>query len=515
MSSVPVSSEDAAFVRRRLKINSVSGLVRFAISSSVYLFLYPFLLHSLGYQRFGLWALLGISAQYAVIGDLGISNALIKQVAEASLDTQRNKIGDLAGSATAIFTLIGGAATALVFMFHRAILNALHVQPALLQEADVLLRGMVLVLWLTLLSNVYTSVLSGLHRMDLTNLIQTAGLVLNAVCSVVAIEMGAGLTGLMLSSAVTAIASWVAAVILVRRAGSGDWLVLPRAHRRLMGGLLSFGGYLYVAGLSTLLLDPMMKVLLTRFGSLEWVSEFELASRIVTQIRSLFANVMFPLLPAASLLSRDSASVHALFTKATRLLWSSAVPIFLVLSIMAGPLITVWLGHSLPNVRFGLMLLSLGWLCNVMTIAPYLLVQGLGKPHLAMACSLIQGGVSVAGSVMLIPRIGFSGAVYSETGAFVAAAAYILVSYLFLCPTSFHGTFGASWTKILLPPLGFGGILVLLDRVLGNSPALVVGCTVLIICTYGLISGGEILSVFSGVPSGRNRLFRKPRSGTV
>lgn len=392
MSDIQVSSQDTAFVRKRLKINSVSGLFRFAITSAVYLFLYPFLLHALGSERFGLWALLGISAQYAVIGDLGISNALIKQIAEASLDTERNTVRDLAGSATAIFAVIGGISTALIFAFDKAILRALHVQSLLLPEADVLLRGMVLVLWMTLLSNVYTSVLSGLHRMDLTNAIQTAGVVLNAIGSVVAVEFGAGLTGLMLSSAATVMASWAAAVFLVRRTIPGEWFLLPSTHWKVVRGLLSFGGYLYVAGLSTLLLGPMMKVLLTRFGWLEWVADFELASRVVTQIRSLFANAMFPLLPAASLLGRELASVHSLFAKATRLLWSSAVPVFLGLSITAGPLITVWLGHSLPNVQFGLMLLSLGWLCNVMTIAPYLLVQGLDKPHLAMTCSLIQGG---------------------------------------------------------------------------------------------------------------------------
>src|SRR5262249_43190468 len=155
--------------------------------------------------------------------------------------------------------------------------------------------------------------------------------------------------------------------------------LLSKVSRQTTAGLLSFGGYLYVAGLSALLLDPTMKVLLSRYGSLEWVSEFEFASRIVTQLRSLFVHLLLPILPAASSLSRDTMSIRLLFSRVMQVLWATALPAFLFVASMATPLAVVWLGRSVGHIEHGMALLALGWLCNVMTLPAYLLVQGLGK----------------------------------------------------------------------------------------------------------------------------------------
>jgi len=496
MPTAAVSQERLNFVGRRLRLNSLSGAARFIVVSSVYLFLYPFLLHSLKEEKFGLWILLGMISQYAVLGDLGITNAIIKQVAEMSPDHRKEEIEKLVGSATVVYLFFGTLATTVAFVFHRQIVTGLRIRPELALEAKPLLFGGVLVLCLTLLTNVYTSLLSGLHRMDLANLVQTAGSLLSAGGFVVAIRLHAGLTGMMVSTAISALASWGIATFAVRLTFALHWSMLPPVDLKMVRGLLSFGGYMYIAGLSTLLLDPVMKMLLSRYGGLEWVSEFELASRGVNQVRSFFVGVMFPLLPAASLLSRELDSIRVLFARTMRLLWLTAVPIFLLIGILAKPIVVLWLGTSPPHIEYGLTILSLACLFNVITVPAYLFVQGIGRPHLAMLCSVIQGAASVAGGWWTIPRIGFYGSVYSEGAAFVLAAVYVFASFLWCSRMSLRGLLGESPARELLPPVAFVGLLLALRAVAPSSPRIEIGIAMaslvgLVLVFYRDSAGGE------------------------
>lgn len=459
MSDNPHSAALDQFVSRRLAANSMMGGLRFAVTAGVYLAVYPFMLHSLGPSQFGLWALLCIPSQYIALGDLGISSALIKLVSESHPHKDNLRLSQLAGAGVLIFTIVGGTLTGMTFLWQNGILDWLRIQPVFLSDARVLLLGMAAVIWLTLLGNVYVALLSGLHRMDLAHVVQMCNAVLNALGIVFALTWHLGLTGLLLSSALTAVVTWFLAVFLVRRIARVRWMILPRISWSATRSLVSFGVYMYAAALSALLMEPSIKILLSRYGSLELVSFFEIASRVVTQFRSFFSNIMHPLLPASSLLMLDTTRIRDLFTRSMRLLWLTAIPVFVTLSILAAPLMRVWLGRSVPLAQGALSILAFGWLLNILTLPAYFLVQGMNHPRSAMWCSVIQGAICVGGSYLLIPRVGFYGAIGSEAAGLFVAAAYIFWRFTLLCPVHSRDIFSNSTVRALGLPVLFGGAL--------------------------------------------------------
>src|SRR5271169_4762494 len=181
------------FVRRRLAANSLMGVIRFSIITAIYLFIYPFLLRSLGPAKFGLWALFCIPSQYLALGDLGISNALVKLASEYLPGQGQEHTAHLTGTATIIFSLLGVMLTATVLGLQNEILRWLRISPELVPEARILLIGMAAVIWMLLLGNVYMAILSGLHRMDWVHAIQIGGSAISGVGSVLAIKMHGGL----------------------------------------------------------------------------------------------------------------------------------------------------------------------------------------------------------------------------------------------------------------------------------------------------------------------------------
>jgi O-antigen/teichoic acid export membrane protein len=469
MESKSISKDLKSFVRRRLAANALMGIIRFIAVSAIYVFIYPFLLRSLGPARFGLWALLCIPSQYLALGDLGISNALIKFASESPLGENRERLAYLTGAATIVFLFLGGTLTAAVFALQNEILRWLRISPELVPEARVLLIGMAAVIWISLLASVYTALLSGLHRMDWVHAIQIATAAINGVGIVLAIKLHGGLAGLLLSNAVAALVTWLAALSLAESATRIRWTILPRANWSAVHPLLSFGAFLYVAGLSSLLMEPCVKVLLTRYGNLELVSYFELASRIPLQARTLFANVTYPLLPAASLLMADLESIRKLFARTMKLLWLSAVPAFLVLAGFATPIMRVWLGKDIPMAATAMALLSLGWLFNILTIPAYLFVQGLNHPRSAMICALLQGSICAIGSYVLIPHFGLYGAVLSEFVGLFVAASYVLRHFFTLCPMSSRETMGQKQSHTFAIPVIFAAYVFVAGQLIPIS----------------------------------------------
>lgn len=450
------STHTKTFLRQRLTANSLMGAVRFAVVVALYLFIYPFLLRSLGPARFGLWALLCIPSQYLVLGDLGISNALIKLVAEFLPGQARDHLKRLTAAATIIFSVFGALSTIAAFFFRDAILVWLRISPELLSEARILLVGTTLVVWISLLATVHTSVLSGLQRMDWVHGIQIGSSVVNALGIFVVIKLHYGLIAILLCNAAAAVVIWMSAIYLGRSTVRIRWTMFPRTDWSSVRALFSFGALLYIAALSSLLMEPAVKVLLTRYGNLELVSHFELASRIPLQARMLFGYVTSPLLPAASLLMTDLDAIRRLFARAMKLLWFSAVPAFLVLAAFSMPLIHIWLGNDVSATAISMSLLAFGWLFNTMTIPAFLFVQAMNRPRYAMTCAVLQGSICVAGAYILIPHVGLYGAVVSEVVGLICAAIYVLLRFLALCPMSIAETLGFKSAQALTIPAVFG-----------------------------------------------------------
>jgi O-antigen/teichoic acid export membrane protein len=66
----------------QLRINMVSDVAATIANSIVLAIAYPIYLHFLGYEKYGIWLVLATVLTFAQLGNLGISPAVMKLVAE-------------------------------------------------------------------------------------------------------------------------------------------------------------------------------------------------------------------------------------------------------------------------------------------------------------------------------------------------------------------------------------------------------------------------------------------------
>lgn len=427
----------------RLTVNSLSGAARFVLTALVYLLTYPLLVRYLGPDGFGLWALFGIVGQYMGLGDLGLSNAVMKLVAEPRNET-RDAVSRLIGAAS---TLLMGATVVIVFLIwllQNQILSLLRIGANFEEDARMLLLGTACTLGLVLLANLYAAVLSGLHRMDIANMIQVGGALLTGLGILLTVAMRYGFAGLLLTSAIVGLSQWFASVWMVAKVAGIPCGIFPILRREEIRQLARFGSYLYGASFFSMILEPSLKVMLGRYGSLAMVANFELASRITLQLRSFFHAMLMPMLPAGSSLKPNPERIGKLFVRSMRLLWITATPAFLILAGLSNALIPAWLGWEMPMASDALTILAIGWLMNLLAVPSYLLIVGLGFPRDAMWCAMLQALVACVGAYFSYPEWGFVGLVGSLGVGLCAAAVFIFIRFLRICPLRLSNILGAS-----------------------------------------------------------------------
>src|SRR5262249_36660470 len=140
----------------------------------------------------------------------------------------------------------------------------------------------------------------------------------------------------------------------------GGWIALRRQlralptipctwKRSLAREMLTYSINRQIGSAAQLLFERVSKMLMTRFGGLEAVGYFEMANRLVLQVRRLPLSAAEVLVPAvAHFETRPGNRLGAICREAFGLLAYCAVPLYGIVIAMAPVVSTMWLGRREP-----------------------------------------------------------------------------------------------------------------------------------------------------------------------
>lgn len=412
--------------------NTLSSIGRFALLALLALLVTPYALHKLGPLQFGVWALTGVFTTTIHLADFGLTRALVKFVAEWNARRQPVQINEAVNTTLLLLLALGLMACLLCLGLQGWLSDRLFYLPEALQpEARFVFTAIIVVATLELILGVFQALLDGLQRMDVNNGLAMLDQSLGALGTVIVLWAGYGLRGLAVKSVLIVVFIGALHLLVVRRLRP-DLLIHPRYFRREQArALLSFGMNFQIVNLVVLVIEPLNKTLLSRFLSLEFVTYYEVANRLLSPLISLFQALARALYPAASELGathRREAMV-ALHQRAVRYLAFVAWPIYSLVILLAGPLITLWIGPGYAASATALQLLAAAWLLSALATPASFIVQGMGMPRLATLCSVVTGAVSVVGSLSLVTVSGFYGLIGAN--ALGVAGGSLLMLWLF------------------------------------------------------------------------------------
>ena len=176
-----------------------------------------------------------------------------------------------------------------------------------------------------------------------------------------------------------ALASW----LLLRAQMPGLRAIPRRFDSRLLREMARYGASFQLVTLASMLLDPTTKFMMARFGTLDLVGYFEMAGRIVSQLRGLVVGTVQVLVPViARLHEGPREQVDRIYMRTYGLVAYLAIPFFGLIAAGVPLLSWYWNGSLVPGFVVVAELTNLGWAANSLHRARLLRESRNGKPPL-------------------------------------------------------------------------------------------------------------------------------------
>ncbi|MEX1275129.1 MAG: oligosaccharide flippase family protein [Bacteroidota bacterium] len=484
-SEVPSELPERSLVR-----NSLFNGLGFVWSAAVLFFQVTYILHALGAEIYGIWALCLILSSTFTIADFGMSATIVKFVSEYRAKGQLEEVNRVLANSLLFYLAIDVAILPLVLVIP-AILEFLSVPGDLLPLAVTGATIALLNFMLTMTGvNILAGLLQGYHRMDVTNRVTMAIGIPKIMGTIAAIELGYGLLGVMVSDFLMVFLT--VAVLRHRAAVIVPGAVFAVRYRSwsTFKAIFRFGITLQASMISGLINFHFDKLVLSKFLGLAFLTYYDLGSRVVGKIRGLPLIVATALLPEFSRLQalQDLASIREVYDKSSKVMLVFLLPVFGTIALVSDLLVNLWLGPGYELAALTLRVLAFSYCVNVFTAVVSNASKGLGHPEIEAKTAGIQVVLNVLLSPLLVLQFGFPGALIGTSIALVGGAAYYMVKV--------NRLLGVRWSeftaKILRQPLLFsaaslilaGGTLILgVEAGLGTSfegrAALLVGVSII------------------------------------
>ncbi len=370
----------------------------------------PYVYRSLGSERYGLFALVLVLANYLTIVDFGFGWGIIKFVAEyvAKADFQRlqGAIRVAVWMSLVIGVLMAIGLVSLGPWLARSVFN---VPPT---QTDVVATGIALAgvfAILVLQCNVLAGILKGLQRFDLVVAFGSLTTTFRMVGYVLLLMWGYGLLSLWIVTIAGMLVLALAYRSCIKRLIPGISL-FPRFERSAFRTIFSFSVFSFGTRLLTMpyfYLDKLFIGMLLPVAALSYyVIPFNLAQRI-GGVGGMMVSVLFP---SVSERAHDRRRFEELYRRTAPVAYALILPLILV-AITAGPhFLGYWIDAKFAGLAsLPLILVAVG--VGVITLGSIdgTFIEGIGKPKIRTIIYAVLAVISLPLCYFLTGRFGING----------------------------------------------------------------------------------------------------------
>jgi len=364
--------------KRRVLINAIMSVVQVIVTGGALFILYRFLLNTIGIEQLGIWSVVLATTSVANIANLGLSASVVKFVAKYLARGEEKIVASVIQTSCISIGILIGLILLVAYPFANWLLS-LVIPTTGLKEALSILPYALISLWIMTIASVFQAGLDGYQRIDIRSKILIASALFNLILCFLLVPKY-GLIGLAYAHIAQA------TVVLL-----GSWIMLKQNLRilqiipckwnyKMFREMVGYGLNFQTISISQMLCDPTTKALLTKFGGLTMVGFYEMASRMIVQLRALIVSANRVLVPAiADLQERNPTFIQNIYKNNYHLILYIALPFYSII-IAFTPLISeIWIGHYEAIFVIFSILLAVNLFINTLSIPAYFSYLGIGE----------------------------------------------------------------------------------------------------------------------------------------
>ena len=414
--------------KRHVFKNAAMATTQVIVIGISFFALFRFLLGTIGIEKVGIWSLVLATTNVTRISELGFANSVLQFVSRYLAKGEPLRATWVVETATITVAALGGFALILLYPFLGWAIERL-VPAASLSEARGLLPFTVVSLWCSILASIIHSGLDGIQRADLRSIVLMSSQLI-FVGAVFYLVPDNGLKGVALAQVIQSLwslcISW-----LVLKANLGGLGIIPyRWSASLFREMFGYAASFQLNGMAQLLFEPTTKALLSKWGTLSDVGYFEMASRMVMQIRSLLVaanQVMVPVITTQQ--ERTPTHIPDTYKRCYDIMSYLSIPMFSFLLVITPLISEVWIGRYEPTFVLFAVLLVASWMMNTFTVPAYLAFVGTGQLRWNTLSHILVGLTNLILGYMLGHMFGSIGVIVGTCLSILAGSLMTLLTF--------------------------------------------------------------------------------------
>ena len=287
-------------VGAKLRRNTRAGIITWALAQVVMVIRMAVYYQYLGEAGYGLWFLAFSIMSYFIFYNFGINNAFIKYTAEYHAKKDYEHLSHLLSTGFAAALLLGLTILILLFYFTDAIIAFFDFEGENAEDAIFVVKGIGVVTAFTVGLGVFGSVLNGVQRLDILNMIYVSCLCIEVAVAFVLLYLGYGIRALVLTYGGGVLASYAGMALYVRRFFPQLRLNPFLARRYCVPAMVSLGGRMQILGAAALFVSTADGIVFAKFQGLAFLGVYAIARRVATRAQGAALQAFGALVPASA-----------------------------------------------------------------------------------------------------------------------------------------------------------------------------------------------------------------------
>lgn len=409
--------------------NSFISLIQSLVSIVSLFFTYKFIISKLGVEQLGLWSLLISILAFVRVAECGFSGSVIKFISAALANTDAKKIKFVLETSIISVAVLIGLTSILIFLPVKILLPTLISDQFLLIKAYQILPICLFSIWMSSVAGIYKASLEGCQRYDLSMYAAIISTVVFIVAVVVLIPKD-GIMGLALALCLQSLVLFFIALFFLNYSLRIKTFFPFRWSLSVFKEMSRYGSKYQIISIVTILIDPLTKGMLGHFGNLTMVGYYEMANKVITQMRSLLLSMNQVIVPnVAYSQEAGTLNLRVLYEKNCQMIVYISIPFYIAILTMIPLIQDIWIGNRSIFFELFSVLSVLTWFFNTLTIPAYLINMGTGDLNWNVVSHLVMGIMNLILSVILGWYFGGLGVVVAWSFSIIIGS--LLVMYKF------------------------------------------------------------------------------------
>lgn len=379
-------------IHRRLSINSLANLLRYAVYVVVTFIMTPYTIRKLGLNDYGLWVLVLAVVGYGGLLELGVQTSVIKLVAQKNAANDQDGLQRIVSTAYAFFQGVGVLIACALVLVAPFFVDRMVSSPAEQETVRLLLMILGVNAAICFPAYVLGGVIYGMQRYLVKSGVDVFLAVVNAGLTFVVLEQGKGIVGLALVKMTVDVASIAALFLLTRRILPGLRIRFRAASASSFRELFRLGGQIFISSTTTRIATQTEPVIISAILSNTWTTVFSVPKRLVDYVRQISVTASLGFMPMFSELQGrgDTAQIARLYEQYTRYILIMIVPFVSSTMVLGGPFIRLWVGDELAAKGGNLVVyLSAAFLIDSLQPLVWRLMIGVGRVDFLVKVSAV------------------------------------------------------------------------------------------------------------------------------